>query len=756
MDKIKLSVIMPVYNVESTIELALNSILMQVVDFEYEIIAVDDCSTDKTLEILENYAQKFPQIKIIRHKENQGNSVAFYDALSKSCGDYFCVLDGDDYYTVKNKLQKQVDFLDSDKNEDYVAVTHKYLRVNNEGKIRKDRQLTLKEREHDYYDFLRQNFYYHTATYMYRNIFRGNVPECFKEEIMRGDNPRTFMHVSTTKGKVKFLDFVGSVYSYSEGGIWSKMTPEAQKLRNIRMFEYQKKSLHSELEKNKWEKICKIRKEKLELPVIEPEWITKDELLINFKNFANRYAFKEREFIFNALYKSEFLDSLCESIGFVGAVHHNLIPSKPLLSNSENILITISNLTTTGGGVYYEIKDIIKMYSGKKVYLMLTDIDNIENLTTEVKSQLSNFNNLTLLFGKQEPEGRLSALIGNIINVKPAKIYHYLGHNNLHAAALIQGVYGKNICVFSFDHGFSLGLDNTEYDAYITKRIPDYEILSKYYHSKVIYIPCCNEDKIGSDKFYKPFNNHKNIITACGAARYYKLHGAGYVDLIVNALKETKGKHLHYGPIEETDLEYIRTKLSEKNIPQDSFIHIPWAENITQSMIENDVDIFIEPFPIVSYKLTLEMHSAGIPTIVKKGNTRLSTTDFIYENSLTWNSENDFVHTLVNLDKSTLEQHSKLARDYYLANHSPDKLLEYFVNEKSFPITKSIRIYDSKLIDIKNVERLLQDEPKRYQKLKLSPLETIFSITNTPDKRHKVITIMGAKLKFRKQIAAIN
>ena len=100
MRDIKLSIIMPLYNVEDTIRLALDSILMQKVDFNYEIITVDDCSTDNTLEILNEYAEKYPQIKIIKHEENQGNAIAFYNALSASNGDYFCVLDGDDYYTV--------------------------------------------------------------------------------------------------------------------------------------------------------------------------------------------------------------------------------------------------------------------------------------------------------------------------------------------------------------------------------------------------------------------------------------------------------------------------------------------------------------------------------------------------------------------------------------------------------------------------------------------------------------------------------
>lgn len=759
MNKIKLSIIMPLFNVEDTIRLALDSILMQKVDFNYEIIAVDDCSTDNTLEILNEYTEKYPQIKIIKHEENQGNAIAFYNALCASNGDYFCVLDGDDYYTVKNKLQKQVDFLDSDKNEDFVAVTHKYLMINKEDKIWKDRQLTLKEREHDYNDFLRQSFYYHTSTFMYRNIFRGNVPKVFKEPLMRGDNPRTHMHVFYTKGKVKFLDFVGSVYRYSENGIWSKTTTEAQHERNIKMFEFLRDLLPTETEREIYDKTCKIRRTRQPYIRDEKNWMSADEILTTFKTWANQYGFKEKEFIFNALYKSEFLDSLCESIGFAKASSHNLIPTQPLKAQKNNILITISNLTTSGGGVFYEIKDIMAMYKNQNIYLLLTDIDDYQDMNEDVLLQLKKFNNLTILFGQKEIENKLEKLVKHIIEIKPQKIYHYCGHNNLHAVSLIQSMYGKNICVFSFDHGFSLGLDNTSYDTYITKRPMDYEILSKHYDNKVIYIPCWNEDKIG-ERQYKAFNNHNKLVTACGAARFYKLNGAGYIDLIINLLSKTEGKHYHYGPIEESELKIIKDKLSQNNIEHDKFVHIPWSNNITQSMIKNNVDIFIEPFPVVSYKLTLEVHSAGIPTIIKNGQTRLSITDFIYKEPISWNSSEEFIKTLSEIDSKTLENHSKLAREYYVKAHSIETISQYLKKEISFEHPETINFYDNKLIDVKNIESILKIKPiwetrkippKVRPQKKLKPIERILSFTNTSDKKHKIITIMGVKIKIKRK-----
>lgn len=124
---IKLSIIMPCFNVGETLERALDSILMQRVNFEYEIIIVDDASGDNTIDIAKKYQKQYPQIVIHRHEQNKGNALSFYDGLSLAKGDYFCVLDGDDYYTIPDKLQRQIDFFDRDINCEYVASVHYHV-----------------------------------------------------------------------------------------------------------------------------------------------------------------------------------------------------------------------------------------------------------------------------------------------------------------------------------------------------------------------------------------------------------------------------------------------------------------------------------------------------------------------------------------------------------------------------------------------------------------------------------------------------
>lgn len=110
-----LSVWMISYNHEKYIEQALNSVLMQKTKFEYEIVIGDDCSTDNTQQILRTYAEKYPdKITLILRDKNMGPTNNAYDVFMNCRGKYIALLEGDDFWTDNEKLQKQVDILESD------------------------------------------------------------------------------------------------------------------------------------------------------------------------------------------------------------------------------------------------------------------------------------------------------------------------------------------------------------------------------------------------------------------------------------------------------------------------------------------------------------------------------------------------------------------------------------------------------------------------------------------------------------------
>lgn len=91
----KVSVIIPVYNAKDYLERCLDSVCNQTLK-DIEIICVDDCSTDNSLEILNKYADKYPQMKIIHQKVNGGESKARNTGIDNATGEYLGFVDNDD------------------------------------------------------------------------------------------------------------------------------------------------------------------------------------------------------------------------------------------------------------------------------------------------------------------------------------------------------------------------------------------------------------------------------------------------------------------------------------------------------------------------------------------------------------------------------------------------------------------------------------------------------------------------------------
>ena len=117
---VKVSVIVATYKHEKYIAKALDSILSQKCNFEYEVIVGDDASPDGTGEIVKNYGKNNPdRIKAIAREKNVGAFKNFKDLYSRATGEFLAFLEGDDYWIDEYKLQKQVDFLEA--NKDYAA-----------------------------------------------------------------------------------------------------------------------------------------------------------------------------------------------------------------------------------------------------------------------------------------------------------------------------------------------------------------------------------------------------------------------------------------------------------------------------------------------------------------------------------------------------------------------------------------------------------------------------------------------------------
>ncbi len=126
------TVVITTYNQQKTIARAIDSVLAQKTDFPFEIYISEDCGQDRTREILLRYAARNPGvIRLNLRSKNVGISRNWYEALLAAHGKYVCTLEGDDWWLSDQKLQKQVDFLES--HPECVAVSHTIQLTDNAG-----------------------------------------------------------------------------------------------------------------------------------------------------------------------------------------------------------------------------------------------------------------------------------------------------------------------------------------------------------------------------------------------------------------------------------------------------------------------------------------------------------------------------------------------------------------------------------------------------------------------------------------------
>lgn len=124
------SIITPSYNSSKFISKTIESVLSQTYQ-NWEMIIVDDVSSDNSNEIIESYIQKDSRIKLIKLEQNSGAAIARNRAIEEAKGRYIAFLDADDIWKDK-KLEKQIEFM---QRNDYAFTYTAYEKVDEHGKV---------------------------------------------------------------------------------------------------------------------------------------------------------------------------------------------------------------------------------------------------------------------------------------------------------------------------------------------------------------------------------------------------------------------------------------------------------------------------------------------------------------------------------------------------------------------------------------------------------------------------------------------
>jgi len=214
---VKVSVLIITYNQHKFIREAIDSAVAQKTTFPIEILVGDDFSSDGTREIIQEYEQKYPGLVIgVLHPRNMGKNggINFLETLKRAKGEYYALMDGDDYWTDPLKLQKQADLLDA--HPDYSTVFNNALIIYEDGSPSHVLNGPDMKPYYTVDDLIGEDeiWFMATSSTMYRNNIK-EYPRWFRES-SSGDIPRLILKAKL--GKIGYIPDVMSVYRKNRAG----------------------------------------------------------------------------------------------------------------------------------------------------------------------------------------------------------------------------------------------------------------------------------------------------------------------------------------------------------------------------------------------------------------------------------------------------------------------------------------------------------------------------------------------------------
>jgi glycosyltransferase involved in cell wall biosynthesis len=227
----KVSVSMVTYNHEKFIGQAIESVLMQKTDFPFELVIGEDCSSDRTREIVRNFQDRHPSVvHPLLWEYNLGGIENYVETLRACRGEYVALLDGDDYWTSSLKLQKQVEFLDS--RPDFVICYHDVLKFHDDGRAESRLISERVKRIETLEDLLA--VCPPSCSVMYRRGLFDDFPEWF-HGVELGDWALHIMNAR--RGRIGYMDEVMAAHRLHGGGVYSSLGKLARLKAKIQVYD---------------------------------------------------------------------------------------------------------------------------------------------------------------------------------------------------------------------------------------------------------------------------------------------------------------------------------------------------------------------------------------------------------------------------------------------------------------------------------------------------------------------------------------
>lgn len=242
-----ISIMITSYNLEGYIGNAINSVVQQEIPCNWELLIGDDGSTDRTIEIIQSWVDKYPEnIKLFQWLKDEGHSMNGFRAaanrallLERAKGDYLIYLDGDDCWLGTDKLRRQFELLERPEYATCSCCGHNIYKYNVDDKTGFDMvSPRYGQRIFTKKDYYRHGMYIHTNTLLFRScckeLMLDPINRCFLNDIFI-----TFCMLQS--GSMLYLPDAYAQYNITGTGLWTGGNRVYSRFRNMHLYDLERK-----------------------------------------------------------------------------------------------------------------------------------------------------------------------------------------------------------------------------------------------------------------------------------------------------------------------------------------------------------------------------------------------------------------------------------------------------------------------------------------------------------------------------------
>ncbi len=664
-DRPLLSILLLCHNEAVFIRRAMRSILAQSLDWPVEIILMDDASVDGSAALVqaEMAAAGRPgySLRVIRSEKNLGNGAAFVTALQAARGQYYHVLDGDDFWIDPDKLRKQLALLEA--TPSLAGVAHRAIvRTASDGTESFHPQQEPLKPLLNIEDLLTGGIYFHTSSMMFRNSFynpatdRSEVPAIFHE--VRGDTIRLYVHAF--QGSIRYLPQTMSVYDDHCGGIWSGLDWPGRRdlLNNL----YTQLSQHGYLADMGGQRAAEFLAGQLAAIAayapgsLRPISLHPDQVAAaprqRLTEVSRIASLLDLEIQLSALTAAEqyeealrlvfrFLGALahdpnisrtsrsrrlscleidwhCAHIGGLIAAGADVLPAAPdpQAAAEGPVVLLVSGMAEDQDGTWEQTRDMIALWRGRR---------RIVILSTEMIRTMSDIRDrvgpdVELLLNTDPGLAEKTAwLVWHMARLKPSQILVNPLRNDVVIAAGLRREHAPRIHLLAhYAAGYLPGVHGYALDGYVVRR--PYDLAWLHHHAPqrelILLPPFLHEaPAVGAPAAGAP------LVTATAALSEEALesHYDYSLPLIVPTLLRSGAlRHVHVGALSDTMLNRIRKTLLRQEFPPGAFVHLPGTGNIGADLVAAGATVFLQGFPWPETAPLLAAMGAGLPVIAHR------------------------------------------------------------------------------------------------------------------------------------------